>query len=185
MLLQPVLACLQEVLNCYTAPWFNPTLYTGILGAVSNLESESLGEVIHLTWDAPFSLDITEVDPDIWYRVNITVGNSPFSTYCDINFTEFNFTMDGYNDTKTNVIYEFRVTSINGAGNGITSAPVTGYFGRRELMWIENFVIAGTVCNYVCHSICSNSDRMVEIPSRKAKTEYREVLIGPKMSDDP
>ena len=105
----------------------------GLLDAVTNLKSESLGQVIRLTWDAPFSLDITGVDPDIWYRVEITVGNSSFSTPDDINVTEFNFTMDSHNDTSSSVIYEFQVTPVNGAGNGIASAPVTGYFGGREL----------------------------------------------------
>ena len=50
----------------------------GLLDAVNNLKNESLGQVIHLTWNAPFSLDITGVDPDIWYRVDITVTDGPF-----------------------------------------------------------------------------------------------------------
>ena len=105
----------------------------GLLDAVSNLKSESLGPVIHLTWDAPFSLDITGVDHDIWYRVDITVDNDPFNnssgtvpfnTYF-VNAPEFNFTS---NNTSTSVIYHFQITPLNGAGNGSTSAPVTGYF---------------------------------------------------------
>ena len=113
---------------------------------MSNLQIQSLGQVIHLIWDAPPSLDITGVDRDIWYRVQITVGNSPFSSCGDINIPAFNFRMGDYNDTNTSVIYEFWVTPINGAGNGTTSAPVTGYFSGRELlMWIRNFVIAGTM----------------------------------------
>ena len=107
----------------------------GLLNAVNNLKIEFLGQVIHLTWDAPFSLDITGVDPDIWYRVDVTVDNNYFSTYDDINVTQFNFTMADYNDTNTSVIYEFRVTPINGAGNGTTNASVTGYFTGRELMY--------------------------------------------------
>ena len=108
----------------------------GLLDAVSNLTTESLSQVIHLTWDAPFSLDITGVDLDIWYRVDITVSDDPLSTYFIsrvVNIPEFNFTMSDYNDTSTSVIYEFRVTPINGAGNGTTSARVTGYFSGREL----------------------------------------------------
>ena len=75
-------------------------------------------------------MDITGVDPDIRYRVEITEGNAPFNTYF-VNFPEFNFILD--NRTSTSVIYEFRVTPINGAGNGTTSAPVTGYFRGGEL----------------------------------------------------
>ena len=102
----------------------------GQLDAVTNLTNQSLGQVIHLTWNAPFSLDISGVDPDIWYRVDITVGNTLFNTYF-VNIPELNFMMD--NKTTTSVIYEFRVTPINGAGNGTTSAPVTGYFSGGEL----------------------------------------------------
>ena len=104
----------------------------GLLDAVSNLRSESLGQVIRLTWDAPFSLNITGVDLDIWYRVDISVDNISMRTYDNINIPEFNFTMD--NDTSTSVVYEFRVTPINDAGAGTTSALVTGYFRGRELL---------------------------------------------------
>ena len=109
------------------------TSSAGLLGAVCNLTSESLGKAIHLTWGAPFSLDITGVDPDIWYRVEITVDNVPLNRYDDINITEFNFTM---NDTS--VIYEFRVTPVNGAGNGTISTFVTGYFNCGELWYLSS-----------------------------------------------
>ena len=107
----------------------------GLPGAVTSLKSESLGPVIHLTWDAPFSLDITGVDPDIWYRVDITVTNTSLNNYSIstlVYVPEFNFTMDDYNGTNTSVLYQFRVTPVNGAGNGTASAPVTGYFSGRE-----------------------------------------------------
>ena len=103
----------------------------GLLDAVNNLRSESLGQVIRLTWDAPPSLDITGVDLDIWYCVDITVDNISLRTYDDINIPEFNFTMD--NDTNTSVVYEFRVTPINDVGCGTISYFVTGYFIGREL----------------------------------------------------
>ena len=103
----------------------------GLLDAVSNLRSESLGEIIHLTWDAPVSLDITGVDLDIWYRVEISVDNISMRTYDNINIPEFNFTMD--NDTSTSVVYEFQVTPINDVGYGTISYFVSGYFIGREL----------------------------------------------------
>ena len=107
---------------------------SGLLDTVSSLKTIPLCQIIHLTWNAPPSLDITGVDPDIWYRVDIAVDNITLSTYDDINVTEFNFTMDDHNGTNTSLIYEFRVTPINGAGNGRTSAPVIGYFSGRELL---------------------------------------------------
>ena len=100
----------------------------GLLDAVSNLRSESLIGVIRLTWNAPFSLDITGVDPDIWYRVDITVSGT--SDIILSNYTKVPEFI--YSGTNTSVIYMFRVTPINGAGNGATSAPVTGYFIGRE-----------------------------------------------------
>ena len=108
-----------------------------LLDAVGNLTSQSLGRVIHLTWDAPFSLNMIGVDPNIWYRVEITVADDPLSMYFInriVNVPEFNFTMDDYNGTNTSVIYQFRVTPINGGGAGITSGAVTGYFRGRELL---------------------------------------------------
>ena len=69
-------------------------------------------------------MDITGVDPDIWYCIDIRVnGTSNIVASNYSNIPEFI-----YNDTNTSVIYEFRVTPINGAGNGTTSDPVTGYF---------------------------------------------------------
>ena len=110
----------------------------GLLDAVSNLKSESLGQVIRLTWETPFSLDITGVDPDIWYRVDTTVGDIHLSmhSFCwVVTIPEFNFTMSDYNGTSTRVVYEFRVTPINAAGNGTTSIPVDGYFSGCEFIF--------------------------------------------------
>ena len=125
----------------FTCLAFTNVICVGPPANLSNLESKSLGQIICLTWDAPFSLDITGVDPDIWYRVDITVDIDPFNTSSvnipftnfSVNIQEFNFTMDDYNDTSTSVIYEFRVTPINGAGTGPQSEPVTGFFSGREL----------------------------------------------------
>ena len=100
----------------------------GLLKSVNNLKIESLGQVVHLTWDAPFSLDITGVDPDIWYRVDITVDDIPLNKYDDIDTTEFNFTVD-----DISLMYEFQVTPINGAGNGTISNPVTWCFRGGKL----------------------------------------------------
>ena len=113
----------------------------GLLDSVTNLKNESLGQVIRLTWDAPFTLDITGVDPDIWYRIEISMDIDPFSTFSvnipfinsSVNISEFNFTMNDYNDTSTSVIYEFRVTPVNGAGVGPRSASFLGYYSGREL----------------------------------------------------
>ena len=79
-----------------------------------------------LSWEAPFSLDLTGVDPDIVYFVeviNITCGRSPLISECDIAEPSYtsNDIMDGY-------IYEYAVTpksNMSGAENG-TTTKVTG-----------------------------------------------------------
>ena len=97
---------------------------------MSHPQRKNLTHAVRLTWDAPFSLDITGVDPDIWYRIDIRVnGTSNIIASSYSNVPEF-----FYNGTNTSVIYEFRVTPINGAGNETTSDPVTGYFSGRELL---------------------------------------------------
>ena len=109
----------------------------GLLHAVSNFRSESHSQVINLTWDAPFSLDITGVDTDIWYRVDMNVGDINISTYSIswiVTIPEFNFTMGDYSGTSTSVVYKFRVTPINTAGNGTMSTPVNGYFSGCEFI---------------------------------------------------
>ena len=124
----------------FTCMAFTYVICVGPPANLSNLEGKSLDQTICLTWDAPFSLDITGVDPDIWYHIDIAVDIDPFNTSSvnipfisfPVNISEFNFTMDDYNDTSTSVIYEFRVTPINGAGTGPQSEPVTGYFSGRE-----------------------------------------------------
>ena len=60
------------------------------------------------------------------------MGNNLFKI-SSVNVIEFNFTMDGHNNTSTSVIYEFWVTPINGAGNG-TSTPVAGYFSGCKIL---------------------------------------------------
>ena len=113
-----------------------PVPFIGFLGAV-NITNISLVEVIHLIWDAPFSLDVTGVYPDIWYRVDVTVVDvslSPYHFIRVVNIPEFNFTVADCIDTNTSVIYRFQVTPINGAGDGVTSIPVTGFFIRSELL---------------------------------------------------
>ena len=106
---------------------------------MSNLTSANLTDIIGLTWDTPFTLEITGVDPDISYCVNISVvdvagsnDSTTLTTICSVYVPQFNFTMD-YSNTSTSVIYEFRVTPRNGAGEGPTSAPVFGFFSGREL----------------------------------------------------
>ena len=85
-----------------------------------------------LSWTAPFSLDLTNVDPDIAYCVdiyNITCGRRDL-IISDCNVTEPSYSSsapDGY-------IYEYIVTprsNVEGARNGTPSQPLTGISATR------------------------------------------------------
>ena len=83
-----------------------------------------------LSWVAPFSLDLTGVDPDIVYCVevyNITCGRR------DLIISNCNVTETSYSDTSgymapSGYIYEYTVTprsNVEGASNG-TNVTATG-----------------------------------------------------------
>lgn len=108
----------------------NSLCFVGLLSSVDNLTAISSRSSILLTWIPPFSLDITGVDPDIEYCIevyNITSANSTIETItnCSVLLPKFSFTLDPPNPCYE---FEFRVIPFNGAGNGSTSAPVKGHF---------------------------------------------------------
>ena len=96
----------------------------GKLQSVSNLERNGST----LAWEAPFSLDLTGVDPDIAYCVevvNITCGRRDLIV-SECNVTEPSYTSD--NIASHGYIYEYTVTprsNVEGARNG-TSVTVSG-----------------------------------------------------------
>ena len=77
-------------------------------------------------WKAPFSLNLTNADPDIVYCVevvNITCGRSLLTNECDMMETSYS-----NDDLLPGYIYEYTVTprsNAEGATNG-TSVTVTG-----------------------------------------------------------
>ena len=94
---------------------------------MNDLVSLPRKDIIRLTWTPPFSLDITGVDPDIWYRVevyNVTSGRVAL-TNLTVYKPEFNFTVP---DPSPCDQFEFRVTPVNVVGNGTSSDLVGGYF---------------------------------------------------------
>ena len=101
-------------------------LSVGQLDAVSDLRVDRSSST--LTWVPPFSLDLTGVDPDIVYCVevyNITCGRRDLIV-SDCNVTEPSYTSDDI--APDGYIYEYTVTpksNVEGARNG-TSLTVTG-----------------------------------------------------------
>ena len=80
---------------------------------------------ITISWEAPWSLDVTGVDPDIWYSVliqDVTDENNPTPISCtdctNITETVYTFTPDHLSPCH---VYNFSVTPFNGAGQGESS----------------------------------------------------------------
>ena len=101
---------------------------SGSLSAVSDLRASSNASSVTISWTAPFSLDVTGVDPDIWYSVliyNVTDENNPTAILCTdcINITEthYTFTPDYLSPCH---VYNFSVIPVNGAGQGESSPSI-------------------------------------------------------------
>ena len=89
---------------------------------------------ITVTWDPPFSLNLTTAEPDIQYCVDVyTKQNELMQSTCGILATEFIFSPINPNHDD---FFIFRVTprsNINGSLNGTTSRQVIGYFCKGNL----------------------------------------------------
>ena len=87
-----------------------------------------------LSWSPPFSLDLTNIEPDIVYCVevyNITCGERDLIiSDCDVTEPSYTFydLADGY-------IYEYIITprsNVDGTRNGTPSQPLRGV---SDLLW--------------------------------------------------
>ena len=91
----------------------------GELAAVSYLSRISSS----ITWDPPFSLNLTNIDPDIIYCVevyNITCGRRDL-IISDLNVTEHSYTSDALYE---GILHNITVTprsNVHNALNGISS----------------------------------------------------------------
>ena len=107
-------------------------------------------EVILLSWTPPFSLDLTAVDPDIAYCVdvyNITDGGLlHISSNCNILSPSYTFTVENPDPTNE---FEFTVTprsNVEGARNG-TRSQITGRFRLQS-----KFIILYLSCQMGWHA---------------------------------
>ena len=84
---------------------------------------------IFLTWTSPFTLDITNVNPDVTYCVGVVNSTSSLTLHsqCGITETVFNYTLP--HDSVCHM-YMFTVTPVNVVGNGeletLTLQPLEG-----------------------------------------------------------
>ena len=107
---------------------------SGLVPAVMNLTAKSDVSSVTISWTAPFSLDVTGVDPDIWYSVliyNVTNENNITAILCtdctNISETHYTFTPDHLSPCD---VYNFSVIPYNGAGQGESSGTITSFDGK-------------------------------------------------------
>ena len=95
----------------------------GKLEAVGNFSSKSMLSSIHLTWQPPFSLNLTTAEPDIIYcvditRFNITDEGDHFVSNCSVFNPHYNFTVENPDPRD---LFQFQVTprsNMEGAMDG-------------------------------------------------------------------
>ena len=114
-----------------------PLILTGLITQVGDLRAENGHDYILLTWNPPFSLDVTGVDPDIWYTVlisNVTDEHNSTAIPCTDchNLVQPNYT---FTTAKPSPCHKYRFIIIpqNGVGVGSRSEPVIGYFATGIL----------------------------------------------------
>ena len=91
---------------------------TGFLAPVGSLQATLLNSSLTLTWMAPFSLDLTGVDPDITdycVRVFNATSSEQLHSTCQISMTEFTYQLPSDTDCH---VYDFTVFGRNGLGRG-------------------------------------------------------------------
>ena len=116
------------------------SLPLGLLSPVADLATTSNASSIIISWSDPFSLNVTGVDPDIWYSVLIyNVTDNPTAIPCTdcINITETDYTFTPDYPSPCHK-YIFTVIPLNGAGQGqdisLTGYTAQGYIWARSLM---------------------------------------------------
>ena len=81
---------------------------------------QGLDSTLFLSWRAPFTLDITGIDPDIQYCVDVMTTTSSLTIACNIPTTEFSYPLPP--DSGCHDYYKFTVTPVNVVGNGTPSS---------------------------------------------------------------
>ena len=116
----------------------NILVYTGQLSAVAGLSVTSSTSSVTISWSAPFSLDVTGVDPDIWYSVfiyNVTDENNPKLFEKHTITTSYTFAPAGFSPCQK---YVFSVIALNGAGRGESSQNITTGTQHCDLSTVIN-----------------------------------------------
>ena len=106
---------------------------------VRNLTSATTSSAIHLTWQPPFSLNLTTTEPDIVYCVNvfnITDGEAEgdhLISNCSVSEACYKFTIE---NPDAGDLFQFVVTprsNVEGARNGTQSVINVSYSFESKL----------------------------------------------------
>ena len=81
-------------------------------------------------WEEPYSLDVSNVEPDVTYCLDVKIFNDSFRlgflfSKCGIVLTVYAFHPV---DPKPCDIYEVFITPVNGAGNGTVVSVVSSFY---------------------------------------------------------
>ena len=96
------------------------------IGPVGSIQINISKEAITLTWTAPYAVDNTALNDDIWYTILICKMLNSSSVQCrNLNTTEthYIFRSDFLSPCQN---YTFRVIPYNGSEQGESSQNVTG-----------------------------------------------------------
>ena len=102
------------------------------MAAPTNLEAVSITTTaIHLTWDHPYTLDVTDIDPDIsGYMIYIRNANTGNTTTVSVTETKYTLVRQDFSHCD---MFEFRIQALNVVGEGNVSDPVAAtYLGRKH-----------------------------------------------------
>ena len=146
-------------LSCLSIHCEYGTLSSGPPSAVVNLKATSDSTSITNSWEAPWSLNVTGVDHDIWYSImvqDVTHKNNQTPISCtdctNITETVYTFTPDHLSPCH---VYNFSVTPFNGAGQGqgessdnVTFA-IAGWFIASLLIFVPISVSVSLVIQFL------------------------------------
>ncbi|XP_064388381.1 uncharacterized protein LOC135336489 isoform X1 [Halichondria panicea] len=97
----------------------NATLQVqGPLSSVSNLHAQSSSTNITITWDAPFSLNLTTAEPDIQYCMDVYDSATDVLLHSECGIIEERYTYSPSNPCSTYALLVTPRSNLDGALNG-------------------------------------------------------------------
>ena len=106
--------------------------HSGLLQAPSNISVISNYTTILLTWQEPYTLDITDLESDISHY-ELTIKNVDNEQYYRVNTSVITYLYNQQSVSMACTIFEFQIAAVNLAGIGGKSTAVYRSFNIRML----------------------------------------------------